>query len=158
MRSLGVDVGINGAGAIVEANGAAMPSVVSVIDLPTIGSDSKRRIDARAVYDWVQTHQPQHAFIEHASARPGQGVSGIFRFARAVGSIEAAVALAGIPVTIVAPAKWKAHFGLIGDDKENDRLKALQLFPSAHELLSLKKYHQRADAILLALYGARHAQ
>jgi crossover junction endodeoxyribonuclease RuvC len=123
-----------------------------------IGDGAKRRIDARAAYDWIQRYAPQIAYIELAGVMPRQGISSGFRYGRAVGSLETVVALAGISTSIVAPAKWKAFFGLVGSDKENDRLKAPQIFPSAHDQLTLKKHHQRADAILLALYGAKHAQ
>ena len=157
MKILGVDPGLAGAMCVIDVSDDAAPQLVAVLDLPIIGDGAKRRVDVRAIYDWVQTHRPQHAYLEHSSARPGQGVAGIFRYARACGCIETVVALAKIPTTIIAPAKWKGFFGLAGGDKENDRLKALQLIPSA-QWLARKKDHQRADAILLALYGEKHAQ
>jgi hypothetical protein len=44
---------------------------------------------------------------------------------------------------------------LPGRDKEKARQKALALFPQAAPWLTRKKDHQRAEAMLLALYGAR---
>ena len=54
-----------------------------------------------------------------------------------------------IPVTGVA-----AH-GLRGGEKESGRQRALQLFLAAHALLTRKKDHGRAEATLIALYGAK---
>jgi Holliday junction resolvasome RuvABC endonuclease subunit len=157
MKILGVDPGLAGAMCVIDVVDGATPQFVAVLDLPTIGNGAKRRVDARAVYDWIQRYEPQIAYIELAGVMPRQGISSGFRFGRAVGVLETVLALAKISTVVVAPAKWKAFFGLAGSDKENDRLKALQLFPSAHDQLTLKKHHQRADALLLALYGAKHA-
>jgi hypothetical protein len=157
-RVLGVDPGLAGAMCVINVVDDAAPELIGVLDLPTVGDGAKRRIDARAVSDWIQRYAPQIAYIELAGVLPRQGIASGFRYGRAVGSLETVVALAGISTSIVAPAKWKAFFGLVGSDKENDRLKALQLFPLAHDQLTLKKHHQRADSILLALYGAKHAQ
>jgi crossover junction endodeoxyribonuclease RuvC len=57
-----------------------------------------------------------------------------------------------IPYTPVRPVVWKKTFSL-GKDKEASRLRAMQLFPGAD--LRQKKNHGRAEALLLALYGAR---
>jgi hypothetical protein len=46
---------------------------------------------------------------------------------------------------------WK----LPGKDKESGRQEALQLFPAAHAALARKKDHSRAEATLIALYGAK---
>ena len=78
-----------------------------------------------------------------------------FKYGRAVGAIEAAITLSGIPVTIVEPSMWKRFWRLPGKDKESSRQQALQLFPAAHAALARKKDHGRAEASLIALYGAR---
>jgi hypothetical protein len=78
-----------------------------------------------------------------------------FKYGRAVGAIEAALALSGIPLTIVEPSIWKKFHHLRGKDKEGSRQRALQLFPEAHALLARKLDHQRAEAALLALYGSQ---
>ena len=86
---------------------------------------------------------------------PRQGASAGFKYGRAVGAIEAAITLCGIPVTIVEPSMWKRFWRLPGKDKESSRQQALQLFPAAHAELARKKDHGRAEASLIALYGAR---
>ena len=57
----------------------------------------------------------------------------------------------GYPGLVLEAAFWR----LPGGDKESARQKALQLFPAAHAALARKKDHGRAEASLIALYGAR---
>jgi len=58
-----------------------------------------------------------------------------------------------LPYTRVRPQVWKRALGL-GKDKEQARLRAMQLFPSAD--LRLKKHNGRAESLLLAWYGWQH--
>jgi hypothetical protein len=61
---------------------------------------------------WLLAHQPDHAVIERAQAMPKQGASSGFKYGRAVGAIEAAIALCGVPLTIIEPTTWKKfHHG-----------------------------------------------
>ena len=61
----------------------------------------------------------------------------------------------GIPSIGELIAAWKRTWQLPGKDKESGRQQALQLFPAAHAALARKKDHGRAEASLIALYGAR---
>jgi crossover junction endodeoxyribonuclease RuvC len=153
---LGVDPGIRGGLAIVsiDANGAA-PQLIDAIDIPVNGVGAKERVDVLAIRSWIERHAPQHALIERAQAMPKQGASSGFKYGRAVGAIEAAIACCGIPLTIVEPSVWKRFYGLRGGDKEAGCQRALQLFPAAHALLARKKDHGRAEAALIALAGAK---
>ena len=90
-----------------------------------------------------------------AQALPRQGSSSGFTFGRAVGAIEATIALSGIPVTIVEPSVWKRFHKLPGKEKEASRQRALEIFPASHALLARKLDHGKAEASLIALYGAR---
>ena len=153
-RILGVDPGIHGGLAIVsiDANGGA-PQLIDAIDIPVAGVGAKERVDVIAIRNWIARHAPQHAFVERAQAMPKQGASSGFKFGRATGSIEAAITLCAIPLTIVEPSLWKKFHALRGGDKEGSRQRALQLFPAAHSLLVRPKDHQRAEAALIALFG-----
>lgn len=158
MKTLGVDPGIHGGLAIVEINNGVAPQIVDAIDIPVVGIKAKERVDPIAIRTWLDEHRPQHAFVERAQAMPKQGSSSGFKYGRAVGAIEAVISCCGIPMTIVEPSTWKKFHGLHGGDKEGGRQRALQLFPAAHTLLARKRDHGRADAILLALAGARSRQ
>jgi hypothetical protein len=146
---LGIDPGIEGACALYGAGRA------TAIDIPTAGEGARRRISAAELFAWVVSNKPDHAFIENVSAMPHQGVSSSFRFGRAAGALEAIVACAGVPLTLVAPIRWKKMFGLVGPDKEQARVLAIQKFPGAAHLLKRKKDHQRAESLLIAYYGWR---
>jgi len=155
MRVLGVDPGVNGGLAVVEITDGAASVLIECIDIPAIGSGAKERVDAIAIRNWLAAHKPQHAYIERAQAMPGQGASSGFKYGKAVGAIEATVALCSIPVEIIEPSAWKRFWKLPGKDKESGRQKALDLFPAAHAALARKKDHGRAEASLIALYGAK---
>jgi Holliday junction resolvasome RuvABC endonuclease subunit len=149
----GIDPGSKGGLALVAVEDGAAPQLIEAIDVPVIGTNAKERVDAIAIRAWVSQHDVQHAFIERAQAMPKQGSSSGFKYGRAVGAIEAAIALSGIPVTIVEPAVWKRFYTLPGKEKEASRQRALQLFPAAHAVLARKRDHGRAEAMLIALYG-----
>jgi crossover junction endodeoxyribonuclease RuvC len=155
VKVLGGDLGNRGGLAIVDINNGTAPQLIDAIDIPTSGVGAKERVDVLTIRNWVLSHQPQHAFIERAQAFPKQGASSGFKYGRAVGSIEAAIACCEIPMTIVEPTAWKKFHQLRGGDKEAGRQRALQLFPAAHAALARKKDHGRAEASLIALYGAK---
>jgi crossover junction endodeoxyribonuclease RuvC len=154
MKILGIDPGVHGGLAIVMINDGAAPQLVDAIDIPVTGVGAKERVDVLAIRTWIAVHQPQHALIERAQAMPKQGASSGFKYGRAVGAIEAAITLCSIPMEIIEPSMWKKLHHLRGGDKEGGRQRALQLFPAAHALLARKKDHGRAEAALIALFGA----
>jgi Holliday junction resolvasome RuvABC endonuclease subunit len=149
-RALGIDPGaVSGGLAIISDNAA--PRLVDAIDLPTVGTKAKQRVDVLALRDWIQHHKPDHAYIERGQAMPRQGASSGFKFGRGCGAIEAVIQLLEIPWTLVEASAWKRAHQLRGGDKEASRQRALQLFPAAHVLLARRKDHGRAEAALIAL-------
>lgn len=153
MIIMGVDPGIRGGLAVVAVEDGVAPRLVEAVDVPVIGTNAKERVDAIAIRAWISKHDIQHAFIERAQAMPKQGSSSGFKYGRAVGAIEAAIALSGIPVTIVEPSVWKRFHKLPGKEKEASRQRALEIFPASYALLARKLDHGRAEAALVALYG-----
>jgi crossover junction endodeoxyribonuclease RuvC len=154
MRALGLDPGIRGGLAIVEmVDGIA--TVISAIEVPTIGTGAKERVSVAAVHAWLREYEPSFAYVERAQAMPRQGTSSGFKYGRAVGSLEATITLCAIPLEIVEPSQWKRAFRLPGKDKEAARQRALELFPAAHRRFARKKDHQLAEAALIALFGLR---
>ena len=137
----GIDPGVTGGIAFVRGG------EVIAIDIPSADGE----IDIGAVIDQLKLFNPTVAFIERASARPGQGVSSTFNFGAAYGALKACVAAHGVPVHLVSPAKWKKHFGL-DSDKEKSRALAIRLWPRS-EAFRRKKDHGRAEAALIARYG-----
>ena len=154
MRVVGIDPGIRGALAVIVMTMDRPFQVVDAIDIPTIGTKAKERVNVHAVQGWILQHGPFRDFIERGQAMPRQGASSGYKFGRAVGAIEATIALCNVPLEIIEPSMWKRALRLKGKDKEGSRQKALELFPHAQHLLARKKDHQRAEAMLIALYGA----
>jgi hypothetical protein len=157
MRYLGCDVGIRGALALIEIDEDTGPRVIAAIDVPTIGSKARERVNVHAVQEWILQHGPHRAFIERGQAMPRQGASSGFKFGRSVGALEATIALCAVPLEIIEPSMWKRALRLKGKDKEGSRQKALEMFPHAQHLLARKMDHQRAEAMLIAVYGAQSA-
>ena len=139
---LGVDPGITGGLAFLFANG------VVAEDIPTAGGE----VDVDTLVRRVREMQPALAIIERANAMPKQGVSSTFKYGVAYGALRTVVALCNIPYRLVTPGKWKAHFHLDAD-KEKSRALAIQLWPGCG-YFALKKHHGRAEAALIARYGA----
>ena len=152
-RILGVDPGMSGALAVFQPN-AASGKRWDVIDVPTSGEDSQRRVNVIAIADWLKEYKPDFAYVESVAAFPGQGVSSMFRFGRATGAIEAVVACQYIPISLVAPPTWKKFHGLRGSDKEQSRALAIRKFPELASRLDRHMDQNRAEAALIAFFGA----
>ena len=155
-RYLGVDPGLSGALAIVEVI-TGVPVLIGAVDMPSSGTGAKARVDIIAAAQWIAKHAPSTAYIERAQAYPGQGASSGFSYGRAVGAIEAVVALCSIPLILVEASAWKKQLHRPGKDKEAARQKALQLFPAQHVLLARKRDHGRAEAALLVVASLERA-
>ena len=117
----GIDGGVRGGLAVVSIEDGTAPALIASIDIPVAGTGAKERVDPIAIRDWVLAHHPEHAFIERAQAMPRQGASSGFKYGRAVGAIETAIMLAGVPLTIVEPSAWKKFHSLRGKNKEGAR-------------------------------------
>lgn len=139
---LGVDPGITGGIAFLY------PDKVAAFDIPVAGGE----VDVDELVRIVRARQVSFAVIERASAMPKQGVSSTFKFGVAYGSLRTVVALCEIPYRLVTPGKWKNHFGL-DSDKEKSRALAIRLWPGCG-FFARKKDHGRAEAALIARYGA----
>jgi hypothetical protein len=158
VKILGVDPGVHGALAIVEAT-AKGTLLVDAIDVPILGTGAKQRPNVLLLQEWLLQHGPGAAFIERAQAMPRQGASSGFLCGRAAGSLEAVITLCAIPLEIVEASAWKKYFRLPGRDKELARQKAISTFPASHNLFSRMRDHQRAEAaraIRLASIPHRH--
>lgn len=153
MTVLGIDPGFSGAvAAYLEATGA-----MAIHDMPVFPVKAGRNeINHHGLLAIMRQYEGATVWLELVSARPGQGVTSMFRFGQGYGAIEMACAATGCAVRYVTPAKWKGHFGLAGKDKNPDaaRSVAAQRLPEIATMLLRKKDIGRADAALIALYGA----
>jgi crossover junction endodeoxyribonuclease RuvC len=94
-----------------------------------------------------------HVYLEHVQSMPGEGAVGAFSFGRGFGMIEGVIACMQTPYTLVRPAKWKAALG-VPADKGGARALACRRFPAMAPMFARVKDDGRAEAALIALYGA----
>lgn len=161
-RAGGIDPGFQGACAVFTPDG--WPRLV-VLDMPTVGHLTERRVNAAALRDWLIKHKPSSIAIERVSPMPSQRLTNgarvmmpparAFRFGDACGSVRTCVVCCDIQYRYVVPQKWKHFFGLAGSDKEQSRQRALKEFPDHADLFELKKHEARAEAALIALWEAQ---
>ena len=147
----GVDPGLSGAIALITSERR-----LRVWDMPTLslsrGGKNKREIDVYALANILRGERIDHAFIEQVGSMPGQGVSSVFAFGKAFGIVIGVVSALGIPVTFVAPVKWKRAQGVTAD-KDGARARASQLMPGGSSQWPLVKHDGRAESALIAHYG-----
>lgn len=148
MRVVGVDPGISGAVAVYDTVGAS-----DAIDLPTIGEGPGEMLDAKILLKTILVWCPDIIICERAQSMPEDGASRAFKYGKGFGQLLAVVQITGVPWTLVSPRAWKKFFNL-SKDKELSRQLALRTFPDLHEKLKFKYTHQRAEALLIAKYGA----
>lgn len=164
MRVWAVDPGTTGSLAVLTENGSF------VYDIPcyTTVRKGKRRgksVDIkRTHYDelevarlidtiYKQHGAPRAVYIEQVASRPTDGVVQAFSLGSSYGFWLGLLAAHEWRVEKVTPSTWKRHFKLLKQEKEASRLLALEKFPSIEAMLARKKDHNRAEALLIALYG-----
>lgn len=164
MIVLGIDPGLGGALALLDCAPQSKPRLLSVLDVPTVGEDAKRRVWVAPLLEWLLERRPTGdlpplAYVERAQAMPDQGASSGFIYGRAVGYLEATTLAAGYRLKTAEPAVWKRRFGLLRKSPD-DNMKAKALaFAKANVLdlgdaLDRKGDHNRAEAMLIGAFGA----
>jgi hypothetical protein len=161
---IGIDPGVHGACAIFNPLVSPASGLRWVIwDMPVRGDPAE--LEARALRDLLRKYSPDRAIIERVNAMPSipnkfgarikMPATSAFRFGGMFFALKAVLSCCDIPFSLVMPAKWKASFELKGADKEPSRQLALAKFPDMADALARKKDENRAEAMLIAAYGAR---
>lgn len=145
-----VDPGVTGAIAFLNYDDL---SFVGILDVPVVVV-KRKEIQYKLYYDIFCTDPIAHCYIEKVTATATGGISSAFTFGTTFAAPQAFCAALDIPYSLVPPMNWKKHFSLIKKDKDASRSTAVQLYPEAKDLLKFKKDHNRADALLIARYGA----
>jgi crossover junction endodeoxyribonuclease RuvC len=153
-RTLGIDVGLNGAIALVVDG-----ELVSVVDMPTVTLDrngkAKRQVSVPELVQIVKDFDPTDAFVEKVFAMAGQGVTSVFSFGRSLGVVEGVLTTLKIKTTLMTPQTWQKGLGMTGG-KDGSRARAMELFPDQTALFKRVKDDGRSDAALIALWGSKH--
>jgi crossover junction endodeoxyribonuclease RuvC len=149
---IGIDIGVTGGIAILSASG----ELIEVHAMPCLadGHAGRRAVNGPLLASIVFASHATRAFVEHVSARSGEGAVGAFAFGRSRGVIEGVLAAAGVRCQFLTPPTWKRAVGLPpGRDKDASRAAAIQRWPARAELFSRKKDDGVAEAALIAVAG-----
>ncbi len=151
--TLGIDPGITGALAFLDGD------ELTIHDMPVVATRTGRKqVSPHLLRSIIEAYTPSgrlRAVVEEVHAMPRQGVSSMFSFGQSFGVILGVLAGMYVPFDLVSPAVWMKSAGVQSKtrDKDFSRTRALSVFPRHANLFSLKKYHGRADAALIAWYG-----
>jgi len=150
---LAIDPGAKGALAFFNME----KGVLNIVDCPTVevkrGAKVKTEISPQMVSGIIASRSPTLAILEKVGAMPNQGVSSMFQFGRGVGMYEGVLAALQIPITYVTPQAWQKEMNVRGG-KDGSRARAAELYPAYASLFAKKKDDGRADAALMAFWGA----
>ena len=149
---IGIDIGVTGGIAVLSATG----ELIEVHAMPCLadGPAGRRAVNGPLLASIVISSYATRAFVEHVSARPGEGAVGAFAFGRSRGVVEGVLAAAGVRCQFLTPACWKRAVGLPpGRDKDASRAAAIQRWPARAELFYRKKDDGVAEAALIATAG-----
>ena len=158
---LGIDPGLSGAIAIF--NSRANPGhEIEVFDMPVhrvkVNGSKKTVLDLQGLCNIIdpRSQRISMAFVEEVGAMPGQGVTSMFNFGFMAGCCQMVIAAHRIPLHTVRPSVWKKAMK-VTTEKDTARRAAAMRFPKQSELFSRVKDDGRAEAALLAVYGAGRA-
>jgi hypothetical protein len=159
---IGIDPGLDGAIAVLRTSDG---KPLGIADIPTKASSGfvKRKVDGRhlgaILSDLVHGSglSPDQCLVvlelvQSIGGKEKGGRVSTFSLAHTMGSVEAVVDAAGLPLKLIQPRTWKAALGL-GTEKTASRTLALTLYGKHDEVersLARVKDHNRAEALLLA--------
>lgn len=153
---VGIDPGLYGAISLLDESANAL----RVWDVPTFNlgtaKTKKMRIDEIAlalIFDDLAKRGACDVWLEQVGSRPGEGHVGAFNFGRTYGLLRGMAAAHFFVVRDVTPARWKGVMSVHGD-KDQSRARASQLMPTHAHNWPLKKHDGRAEAALIAKFGA----
>jgi crossover junction endodeoxyribonuclease RuvC len=158
MRVLGIDPGACGALAFLTISGG-LPVDLETLDMPTLKVRGRSQVDSYALAREVDARLTVDdetlavAMIEQGGVRPQNGRIGAATFWLGVGVIRGVLAANFVPMEVVAASAWKRSLRVIGD-KDGSRARASSIFPRWASQWSRVKDDGRAEAALIALYGA----
>jgi crossover junction endodeoxyribonuclease RuvC len=156
-RILGIDPGLTGAIA------AYHPGTENLIveDVPTLrlpkGKTTKAYVDlmalGRIIDCLVEGEPPPVVYIERVGSMPGQGIASSFDFGRTTGILQGVCAAHFLRIEQVTPQVWKKALK-VPASKDGARARASQIFPRYASFWARAKDDGRAEAALIAFYGA----
>ena len=152
MIILGIDPGTTGACAVYDSG---IDFVTDVFDIPNMEREYGKglQVNGIALYDMLvkNVYPNMVVVIEEVGSMPKQGVVSSFNFGHTVGTIYGVVSCLGLDRYRIHPTAWKRKLGLIGTHKYGCMEMVKEAYPESRKYLTLKKHHNRADAIAIAI-------
>lgn len=163
--TIGVDPGLGGAVAIYCAADNTCQIVDSITrEIPgAVTAKVKRELDggamADAVWEAVAGCRVRTVCIERVGSRPRQSPATTFSLGHSFGAVCAMLEtlFPEAELLFVTPNKWKPALGLdAAEGKNTSRALAISLCPDSAPHLKRVKDHDRAEALLLAIYAVNY--
>lgn len=151
---MGVDPGNSGAIAFYNYKTKELHEVIDMPTRETKAGSRGKMVDGTEITHVMFGRFIHLAVIEDVGGRPNDGPIQAFRFGEATGIAIGCIQSMGIPLQFVKPEIWKHLTGLTRD-KDLSRARAVATFPKHASLFKRKKDDGRAEAALLAKFGAR---
>jgi crossover junction endodeoxyribonuclease RuvC len=168
---VGIDPGLDGGIALIVLGKLGEVGELWVQPMPTkpagttASGRKSREVDCTALAQWIDTTESlvdckiQRVAVELVHAMPKQGVTSMFNFGKAYGSVLGVLGALRHPVLHVTPQIWKKSIldGL-GRDKNDSIRFAMSLFPKETFLASPAcrvPHDGMAEATCLAEYARR---
>lgn len=150
---VGVDPGLHGALAVVEGTRLVLEDL-PLLQVGSANNAKRAELDLHRLFSFLLKLTPliDHAYIERVSARPGQGVTSMFRFGYASGQVHGVLVALEIPCTFVTPQQWQKAMQ-VGPGPDAARARAASLYPEHADSFARKLDQHRADAALIATFG-----
>ena len=154
---IGIDPGIKGAVAAIDADNLRL---IEVTDCPTLKNAGKEIFNIQEMAHTIRRLSllgDATVILEQAQSMPGQGVKSMFSVGRSMGIWEGILSALDVPFRTVRPNVWtkRTLAGMPGQGKMRSIQFALQMFPDI-ELTPQRcrtPKDGRADAACLAYYG-----
>ncbi len=158
---LAADPGLKGSTVLLDI---ATRKLIYFADSHSIKHGSKNHLDAPRLADELILYSREIRFAviedvgggiytDKSGQRRGQGSAASFSFGRSAGIIDGLMAAWGIRIIKVRPATWKSLMNL-SSNKSDSLTLARKLFPDNQNLFTRKKDADKAEASLLAWFGA----
>lgn len=162
MRVLGIDPGVTGAWAIVEVVADRAPVVAEIGDLPVraekLSNRVAHRLDVSGLWDLFDDKlrgdgpKIDRVIIERLTGAPGTTSTTAFSLGWTAAVLDTILAVMETPYLKAHPSVWKRAL-LVPADKKGSKARATKLFKTDRHW-PREKDHNRAEAALIALYGA----
>ena len=159
---LGCDPGLTGAFALIDDKGTRLAGVHDMpVKTKRVNGSDRKVLDEDGLHEYLLGNTllgVRRLVIERVGGLPGQSAPRAFNFGYGYGTLLSTARMLHFDVELVTPQAWKGKLlstmTRSSDPKKFSLMMATRTFGNEH--WKRVKDHGRAEAALIALYGARH--